>query len=184
MEPDTVFDIDISLDQSVFFCYNKTLVKPFVISNEVSDSIGIIHVTERPTLEFPICLTNGSSERKAPKKRKAESVAMVSRAKMAKLPLQVNQPNPEPGFTENPGNFIETVLFPETGLKSYSCKFCGLQKGDRSNLRRHILFNHLSNVGMVSCNLCEHKSKLRGDMKKHYMGKHKLPEKMATLALS
>ena len=87
-------------------------------------------------------------------------------------------------FIQKPNDFIEAIQSLETGRKMHSCKFCGLQRENKAQVASHVLHRHLSNVPMVKCTICSHQSKMKGDMKRHYMSKHSLPEALAKSAVS
>ena len=87
-------------------------------------------------------------------------------------------------FVQKPADFIEAIQSLETGKKTFTCKFCGVQNQDKGNLGRHVLTKHLSDVVVIKCTLCEYSAKLKGNMKTHYMSKHKLPESLAISAVN
>ena len=71
----------------------------------------------------------------------------------------------------------------DNGKKSYSCKICGYSFHERSKVVRHVSLKHIAGGTVIKCNLCDHSSKLKADMKRHYMRKHSLPEATANAAL-
>ncbi|XP_075242587.1 uncharacterized protein LOC142337286 [Convolutriloba macropyga] len=95
-------------------------------------------------------------------------------------PIQVTN-----NFQQDPNDFIATSQSLDTGKKSFSCKLCGFEVLSRSNLVRHINLKHISsNTEAIACTICDHTTRLKENMKKHYIGKHKLPEAMAKAALA
>ena len=110
-------------------------------------------------------------------------------SKSNKLPPQtptqtVAHSNSIPGFQQNPADFVTPTQNLETGKKMFACKFCGYQSDQRSKVVRHISLKHITGGPVFNCTICKHTTKLKADMKKHYMNKHHLPEAMANAALN
>ena len=87
------------------------------------------------------------------------------------------------GFQQNPDDFIATSQSLDTGKKSFSCKFCGFEAPVKARVVRHITLRHMTGGNVINCTICEYSSKLKENMKRHYIKTHKLPEAMARGAL-
>ena len=161
--------------------------KPIIlnITEGFNSVVGKISITERLKMQAGFV----QQQSKAPipsgdrKRISSQAPKMTQKPKIIRS-LPDNPPNVSSDFTQKPSDFIETVQSLETGKKMFTCKFCGVQNSDKGNLGKHVLLKHLSNVPMIKCNLCDYESKMKNIMKRHYMGKHKLPENMASSALS
>merc|ERR1712004_276529 len=84
---------------------------------------------------------------------------------------------------QDPNDFVATSQSLDTGKKSFSCKLCAFNSLAKSKVIRHINLMHITQEDQFKCTLCDKTAKLKENMKKHYMGKHKLPEPLARAAV-
>ena len=80
-----------------------------------------------------------------------------------------------PSFQQNALDFVSTTQDLEN--------FCGYKAARKNNVIRHINLKHITGGAIMKCNICEYLTKLKADMKKHYIKNHKPPENMANSAV-
>ena len=119
-----------------------------------------------------------------PMKRMKSSLSGGASLKAAKLPPSItsaslNASSEVITSRANADALINASQNLSTGVKSFTCSLCPYGSSHKSHVKRHIEMKHLPNATVFECQTCGKTTKLKYDLKKHYMTKHGLPEKAA-----
>ena len=79
---------------------------------------------------------------------------------------------------------ISTVQNLKTNEKEFRCSMCQYVAKKMGNARRHVELTHFKSATVFQCLTCGKTSKLKADLKKHYMTVHKMPEHAAKAMLT
>ena len=175
----------------------------FVLLDEVlrqlssTDMLDIIYRTSAKTVGH--LTVSPSLEVKAPPwaisiKRPVQNSRTYTKSKTAK-PQSFNQPSVakpgnasvqiQPAFQQDPNDLVGTMQSLDSGEKVYSCKLCGLQGKQRTNVKMHVVRIHMKSLQETfACSMCEGKSFTdKRNLRKHYMRSHNMNEKVANAAI-
>ena len=86
---------------------------------------------------------------------------------------------------DSPMHLVKQVQCTSTGEKEYSCRICGFNSIYNASIRRHVKVVHLKDsCRKFICHLCGKECNQRYNLKSHYKLTHKMPDGLATAALS
>ena len=96
-----------------------------------------------------------------------------------------NNSNSLSEFQQDPNDMIGTMQSLDSGEKVYSCKLCGLQGKQRTNVKMHVVRIHMKSLqSTFRCSSCHGKSFFdKRSLKNHYMRNHNMNEKVASAAI-
>ena len=155
------------------------------VSISEQEHIEALETSPQLKLILPAAKAENFGSRKRPSQRNSKLAKAISefqnQSKTPRILSAAQQTSPN-FFQQDSIDFISASQSLDTG-KSSSCKFCCFEASLRQNLVRRVNLKHVLGTPSLNCTICEHTTKLKENMKKHYMGKHKLPEAMARAAL-